>query len=481
MFAVRRGDIKKRADVVYAADLDLIQSRYANPLYDLVPLGTLTKVVQYGTSKRASSEPVGVAVLRIPNLQVEGWDLNDLKYLVLTTEELSTYRLEKGDILFNRTNGSRELVGKCEVFNFDGDWVFASYLIRLRIDTATALPEFVTAFLNSFWGRRQVEHVSRQILMSNINAQEIRALRIPLPELTRQRDLIATLNACRVQHQAMLVEADSLLSGLDEFVLVALGLKVSVPDIRNVYGVLLREARTRLDPDYNSPRFRALRQRIDAGPYQVRSIGSLFSPILSGFAAGRDEQTADPTLGIPHIRPLNISNTAELHFDGTKMVPRSSVSPESLLRLGEVLFNNTNSTAWVGKTVVFDSDRECACSNHITRLSLVDKRHDPYFFAALFNALRGLGLFGLLATNFNNQAGVNVETLKALRVPIPDPSVQHEIAAEVSRRRNKARQLHGEAVVIWENAKRRFEEALLGPVFSPQAGGNAVSRTGRRQ
>jgi hypothetical protein len=98
VFAVRRGDIKKRADVVYAADLDLIQSRYANPLYDLVPLGTLTKVVQYGTSKRASSEPVGVAVLRIPNLQVEGWDLNDLKYLVLTTEELSTYRLEKGDI-----------------------------------------------------------------------------------------------------------------------------------------------------------------------------------------------------------------------------------------------------------------------------------------------------------------------------------------------------------------------------------------------
>jgi type I restriction enzyme, S subunit len=136
----------------------LIRERYAHPRFSLPDLGSLTKLVQYGTSERSTSDPVGVPVLRIPNLQANGWDLSDLKYLVLTAEELSTYRLEKGDILFNRTNGSRELVGKCEVFTFDGDWVFASYLIRLRIDAGQAFPEFVAAFLNTFWGRRQVEH-----------------------------------------------------------------------------------------------------------------------------------------------------------------------------------------------------------------------------------------------------------------------------------------------------------------------------------
>jgi type I restriction enzyme, S subunit len=120
-----------------------------------------------------------VPVLRIPNLQAESWDLSDLKHLDLAAEELVPYRLEKGDILFNRTNGTRELVGKCEVFDFDGDWAFASYLIRLPIDREQAIPEFVTAFLNTYWGRRQVEHVSRQILMSNIKMEEIRALRIP--------------------------------------------------------------------------------------------------------------------------------------------------------------------------------------------------------------------------------------------------------------------------------------------------------------
>ena len=67
-------------------------------------------------------------VLRIPNLQADGWDLSDLNYLRLSPKEIAKYRLEKGDVLFNRTNGSRALVGKCEVFDFEGDWVFASYL-----------------------------------------------------------------------------------------------------------------------------------------------------------------------------------------------------------------------------------------------------------------------------------------------------------------------------------------------------------------
>lgn len=247
----------------------MIRERYAHPRYGLVPLGSLTKLIQYGTSERSTSEPRGVPVLRIPNLQ-DGWDLSDLKYLDLTPQELSTYRLEKGDILFNRTNGSRELVGKCEVFDFDGDWVFASYLIRLRIDGAQAFPEFVTAFLNSFWGRRQVEHVSRQILMSNINTEEIRALRVPLPPPPKQRELMGKLDTARATQRRKLHEADVLLGGLDGFVLTALGLSLpSVDGYRTTYAIRAREAcaAKKLYPDYFQP------ERINA----IRAVQSRYS------------------------------------------------------------------------------------------------------------------------------------------------------------------------------------------------------------
>ncbi len=259
-----------------------------------------------------------------------------------------------------------------------------------------------------------------------------------------------------------------MLSGLNDFVLDTLGLTLPPPNFRIAWAVRRREVRERFDPDYNSPRFRGLRNKVAHGKYPVQSVKSLFNPILSGFAAGGDNQTDDPSLGVPHIRPLNITNAAELTFEGTKMVPRSAVSPNDFLKKWELLFNNTNSTAWVGKTVVFDADRDCTCSNHITRLILIDQEHNPYYFAALFNALRSLGFFGLLSTNFNNQAGVNVDTLKAIRLPVPSPKVQKAIAAEVALRREKSRHLHIEASTLWDSAKRRFETELLGPKIAAE-------------
>ncbi|MHB1155930.1 MAG: restriction endonuclease subunit S [Phycisphaerales bacterium] len=160
---------------------------YAKPGYPLTSLRKLTTLVQYGTSVLASEQEVGLPVLRMNNLQNEGWDLSDLKYVDLPSAEAETYRLESGDILFNRTN-SKELVGKCEVFHEDGHWVFASYLIRVRMDPTQAEPHFVSAFLNTDAGRIQINRVSRQIVgMTNINAEELRDLQIPLPPLGERK------------------------------------------------------------------------------------------------------------------------------------------------------------------------------------------------------------------------------------------------------------------------------------------------------
>jgi type I restriction enzyme S subunit len=293
---------------------------------------------------------------------------------------------------------------------------------------------------------------------------------LPFPKLTvsGQTRLINHMANARAVRKSKQSEADDLLAGLDGFVLDALGLTLPPLDGRIVYVAMLGEARQRFDADYHSPRFRTLRQKIEKGKFTVCPIGELFDPIVSGFAAGGDAQTDDIDTGVPHIRPLNITSDAELTFEGTKMVPRDCLSPSDYLTKGEVLFNNTNSTAWVGKTVVFDADRDCACSNHITRMKLKDKNYSPYYFAALFNAFRGLGYFGLLATNFNNQAGINVETLKNVCIPVPKDGVQTEIAEEVARRRKKARQLRSDADLLWNEAKHRFEEELLGPEPSPE-------------
>src|SRR5262249_16316483 len=149
---------------------DFIEANRLNP-YPTVALGNVLSYVQYGTSQRANANSRGVPVLRMGNIKNGVLHLSDLNYIELPTTKLKKYRRNRGDILFNRTN-SLELVGKAATFqDLPGDWVFASYLVRLVVDQTKAIPEYVTAIINSRIGREFVyRNASRAIGMVNINA-----------------------------------------------------------------------------------------------------------------------------------------------------------------------------------------------------------------------------------------------------------------------------------------------------------------------
>jgi len=452
----------------------MIRERYAHPRFDLVPLGSLTQIVQYGTSKRSTSELGGVPVLRIPNLQVDGWDLSDLKYLPLTPEELSTYRLEKGDILFNRTNGSRELVGKCEVFDFDGDYGFASYLIRLRIDQDQALPEFVTAFLNTFWGRRQVEHVSRQILMSNINTEEIRALQIPLPKPSKQRELLAALDAARATRREKLAQADGLLAGLDSLVLDALGLSApATHDPSWPFAVRLKSVRgNRLDPPAYTP-FPIPRnpRRIPIEPLaKVAAIDANTAP------RPPDNDAIVPYVGLPECDLNDVREVATRTFAEAK--------GRSIARVGDILFARIEPSIFNKKYVFVEHlgghDHVYLSTEFYTVRAHGDEDDQRYLYAMfqsafVFNQVRGK------TTGSSGRRRLDPEMFASLLVPWPDRTIRKKIAAEVVHRREEARRLREEARTLWDEAKRRFEDELLGPEPSAEARTTGGSKRGRKQ
>lgn len=166
----------------------------------VVQLGDVLTRTQYGTSKKANKDRRGVPCLRMPNIKDGHLDIGDLKHVELTEKELAKWTLEHGDVLINRTN-SLELVGKAAMFDLDsGPWVSASYLVRLKVDRAQALPEYVTAVINSRIGRSYVYRTARRAIgMVNINSKEIQAMPIPLPGLEQQR---AVIERMAIAHRA---------------------------------------------------------------------------------------------------------------------------------------------------------------------------------------------------------------------------------------------------------------------------------------
>lgn len=165
------------------------------------------------------------------------------------------------------------------------------------------------------------------------------------------------------------------------------------------------------------------------------------APLVSGFAAGKDDQTDSSGDGVPQLRPTNILPDGEISFDGAKYIPRARVEDSDVLADGEVLFNNTNSTAWVGKSALFrEGDHPAVvCSNHVTRIR-PNKRVNGAFLVEVLNLMQRSGYFGRLATNFNNQAGINGDTLGDVEIPLGPAERRPKLlaaldAARAARRR----------------------------------------------
>lgn len=354
--------------------------------------------------------------------------------------------------------------GDCALIPDELAGSFAAYDLIVDVDGTQLYPAFLVEFLYSAFGKAQIDAVKNRAAQPHVNAQEVRDFQIPVLPLPQQMSFVAELTKIREKRAILQRRAASDLAGVDAFVLSALSISPAVENAR-VFAVTRKQVQKRLDADYNSPPFERLRSAIEVAPFDTALLFDVTKSLRSGFAAGAKDQARDGVVSIPHLRPLNLNGYGELTLEGTKSVPRDDVSKADLLAQGEVLFNNTNSAEWVGKTAVFDLDVECACSNHMTRIIPTDSI-DPYYLAALLNALRGLGYFKALSTYFNNQAGINASTLGELRIPVPPMDIQRQIAEEVQQRKRKARDLQDEAGKIWQAARQRFEDQLLNGVAS---------------
>ena len=157
----------------------------------------------YGTSEKTHDDDSGTPVLRMGNIQGGRLDLRDLKYLHVAEKDRAKLILKRGDVLVNRTN-SAELVGKCAVFDMQGEFAFASYLIRLRLDIERADPRLIASYINSPAGRAYMFSERKQMTgQANVNATKLKALPIALPPLSEQHCIMADLDALQVQADAL--------------------------------------------------------------------------------------------------------------------------------------------------------------------------------------------------------------------------------------------------------------------------------------
>ena len=413
--------------------------------YPVSELGALTSAEpDYGSSARAVKRVSAELprYIRITDFGEDGIESNH-EYLAPEPVEWDS-ELAVDDVLFARSGS----VGKTYLHEDSSERaIFAGYCIRFRFDESKASPRFVYWWTKTEAYARWVAAIQRPSVQSNINKEEFKTCPIPLPPVDIQDGLTAEMNAARAERKAKLAEADALMNGVDDFVMDALGIAPPARDARKAFAVNFAGlgGEARLDSDYYHPeRMKALRAL-------SAESGDIAVARLSEVASSEREQIKSPTenyLSLAHVQ----SDTGEL-ADVSDTASGSCL----VFRADDVLFARLR--PYLNK--VHRAERGGCCSTEFHVLRVRDRSALlPEYLAAALRSRVSLSQTVHMMTG-NTHPRLTNEDVANLMIPIPSVEIQRKIAAEITRRRETARQLRAEAEAGWQSAKRRFERRLL--------------------
>lgn len=170
-------------------------------LWNRVKVGDVVEFISGVTLSVGECEDInGIPLITIADVTEDGYIKADGIRKVVTDKKVNY--LQKGDLLFNWRNGSKNLVGKTALFNLDGDYIFASFLLGVRPDTQKILSEFLWIVLNQYRVEGRYMQFMRQNVNGLFNREELKDVEIPCPPLDVQKKIVdGIFNEIRLVHQ----------------------------------------------------------------------------------------------------------------------------------------------------------------------------------------------------------------------------------------------------------------------------------------
>ena len=159
-----------------------------------VNLADLCDDISYGYTESACKDEVGPKFLRITDISGSRLEWRNVPYCKISDNNLIKYKLNPGDIIIARTGattGANYTIKNSDPRNV----VFASYLIRYKINTNVAYPFFIGFVLQSSNWKEYVEAISGGSAQPGANAKQLGSFEIDLPPLPEQKAIASVLSS----------------------------------------------------------------------------------------------------------------------------------------------------------------------------------------------------------------------------------------------------------------------------------------------
>ena len=157
-------------------------------------LTDLCTEISYGYTESAKQEKVGPKFLRITDIASGRLDWANVPYCPITDSNFDKYKLLPGDIVIARTGattGANYTIKETD----PKDVVFASYLIRYKINIKKANPYFIGQILQSSNWKDYVDAIAGGSAQPGANAKQLGSFDILLPPLPEQTAIASILSS----------------------------------------------------------------------------------------------------------------------------------------------------------------------------------------------------------------------------------------------------------------------------------------------
>ncbi|RRD94201.1 restriction endonuclease subunit S [Clostridiales bacterium COT073_COT-073] len=175
---------------------------------------------QNGLSRRDLEKSEGTVVLKLKNITQDGKiDYSSVNKIMLTEDEIRKYKLQERDLLFVRVNGSKNLVGKCAIYNSNKDIVaYNDHIIRVKINNDLLDVNFLLLYLNSVAGRTEIELKTITAAgQYTINGEGLKSMNVCVPDCKMQKLIVSFLYKKCIEIDKAILNKESLIEKLTEY------------------------------------------------------------------------------------------------------------------------------------------------------------------------------------------------------------------------------------------------------------------------
>lgn len=370
--------------------------------WQLAKLGDISSDISYGYTASATSEPTGVRLLRITDIQNNTVNWPSVPSCEIAPEKIDKYQLKPRDLVFARTGAT---VGKSYLLKGEiPKAVYASYLIRVRCSEGISI-KFLSSYFRSPYYWDQITDFSAGIGQPNVNGTKLKNLSVVIPPLAEQKviaDKLDTLLAQVENTKARLERIPQILKRFRQSVLAAA-----------VSGRLTEEWRK----GANAPQWIFV---------SLKEVAEIKDPHPSHRTPKRVEN------GIPYIGIGDLKSDGSIDFENARRVSEKVLSEHKeryQIKPGDFIFGKIGT---LGKATILPNDRDYTLSANVI---LIQPQIEKVRSSFLMYFLSAPGTLEEIAkqANSTSQAAFGIKKMRAFVTSIPSLEEQTEIVRRVDQ------------------------------------------------